>query len=307
MGALGTLYQLNIPYYVAVNFQGFENIIDTLGGVTIDVQMPVTDDKLPVPGSNDQNLYVMPGIQHMTGQQALAYARSRHASSDFDRAQRQQRVILSVRQQTDLSTLLDINKLAALAADLKGAVHTNIPSGLYSQLVGLAEQVDLNNLRSLVFTPPRYAVECNNPALSCYYSLTARVAPIRQAVKDAFTIPAALAASRQRVQAEAATVDVLNGTTSAGQAANVVSWLQYQGLDAEISTINGGHATTLGNPQTIITVYNGAEADLPETIKVLQAQFGVQIVTKDDPTITTQDFILIETGTQTPNFKTPGG
>jgi LCP family protein required for cell wall assembly len=307
MGALGTLYQLNIPYYVAVNFQGFENIIDTLGGVTIDVQMPVTDDKLPVPGSNDQNLYVMPGIQHMTGQQALAYARSRHASSDFDRAQRQQRVILSVRQQTDLSTLLDINKLAALAADLKGAVHTNIPSGLYSQLVGLAEQVDLNNLRSLVFTPPRYAVECNNPALSCYYSLTAKVAPIRQAVKDAFTIPAALAASRQRVQAEAATVDVLNGTTSAGQAANVVSWLQYQGLDAEISTINGGHATTLGNPQTIITVYNGAEADLPETIKVLQAQFGVQIVTKDDPTITTQDFILIETGTQTPNFKTPGG
>ncbi len=306
-GALGALYQLNIQYYVAVNFQGFVNIIDTLGGVTIDVQMPVTDDKLPVPGSNDQNLYVMPGIQHMTGTQALAYARSRHASSDFDRAQRQQRVILSVRQQTDLASLFDINKLSALAADLKGAVHTDIPSSLYSQLVGLGEQLDLNNLRSLVFTPPRYAVECNNPALSCYYSLTAKVAPIRQAVKDAFTIPAALAASRQRVQAEAATVDVLNGTTNAGQATNVVSWLQYQGLDAEVSTINGGHATTLGNLQTIITVYNGAEADLPETIKVLQAQFGVQIVTKDDPSITTQDFILIETGTKTPNFKTPTG
>ena len=306
-GALGALYQLNIQYYVAVNFQGFENIIDTLGGVTVDVQMPVTDDKLPVPGANDQNLYVMPGIQHMTGQQALAYARSRHASSDFDRAQRQQRVILSVRQQLDLSSLLDFSTLQALVTDLKGAVHTDIPSSLYPQLVGLGEELDLNNLRSLVFTPPRFAVECNNPALSCYYSLTAKVAPIRQAVKDAFTIPAALAASRARVQAEGATIDVLDGTTNTAQATNVVNWLQYQGLDAEVSTFNGGHAATLGNPQTIITVYNGAEADLPETIKVLQAQFGVTVVTKDDPTITTQDFILIETGTQTPTFNTPSG
>ena len=306
-GALGALYQLNIQYYVAVNFQGFQNIIDTLGGVTVDVQLPVTDTADPQPGGRDQNIYIMPGIQHMTGQQALIYARARHASSDFDRAQRQQRVILSVRQQMDLSSLLDFNTLEALVTDLKGAVHTDIPSSLFPSLVSLGEQLDLNNLRSLVFTPPKFAVECNNPALSCYYSLTAKVAPIRQAIQDAFTIPAALAASRTRVQAEGATIDVLNGTSNVGQATNVVSWLQYQGLDAEVSTINGGHATTLGNPQTIITVYNGAEADLPETIKVLQAQFGVQIVTKDDPTITTQDFILIETGTQTPNFKTPSG
>jgi len=306
-GALGALYQLNIQYYVAVNFQGFENIIDTLGGVTVDVQMPVSDDQLPVPGANDQNLYILPGIQHMTGQQALAYARSRHASSDFDRAQRQQRVILSVREQMNLSSLLDFSTLEALVTDVKGAVHTDIPSSLFPSLVSLGEQLDLNNLRSLVFTPPRFAVECNNPALSCYYSLTAKIAPIRQAIKDAFTIPAALAASRARVQAEGATVDVLNGTSNLGMASNVVAWLQYQGLDAEVSTINGGHATTLGNPQTIITVYNGAEADLPETIKLLQAQFGVTVVTKDDPSITTQDFVLIETGTATPSFKTPSG
>lgn len=306
-GALGALYQLNIQYYVAVNFQGFENIVDTLGGVTIDVQMPVTDDKLPVPGRNDQNLYVMPGIQHMTGQQALAYARSRHASSDFDRAQRQQRVILSVRQQLDIASLFNLQTLQALVTDLKGAFHTDIPTSLFPSLAQLGEGLDLNNLRSLVFTPPTFAVECNNPALSCYYSLTAKVAPIRQAVREVFTVPAALAVSRQKVQAEGATIDVLNGTTNTAQATNVVSWLQYQGLDAEVSTFNGGHAATLGNPQTIITVYNGAEAALPETIKVLQAQFGVTVVTKDDPTITTQDFILIETGTQTPTFKTPSG
>ncbi|HXX61371.1 MAG TPA: LCP family protein [Candidatus Sulfotelmatobacter sp.] len=306
-GALGALYQLDIQYYVAVNFQGFQNIVDTLGGVTVDVQLPVTDDADPQPNARDQNIYIMPGIQHMTGAQALIYARARHASSDFDRAQRQQRVILSVRQQMDLSSLLDFNTLEALVNDLKGAVHTDIPSSLFPSLVSLGEQLDLNNLRSLVFTPPQFAVECNNPALSCYYSLTAKIAPIRQAIKDAFTIPAALAASRTRVQAEGATIDVLNGTSNTGQATNVVDWLQYQGLDAEVSTINGGHAATLGNPQTIITVYNGAEADLPETIKVLEAQFGVQIVTKDDPTITTQDFILIETGTQTPSFKTPSG
>ena len=44
---LGTLYHLNIQYYVMVNFQGFKKIVDTLGGVTIDVQIPVVDDRYP--------------------------------------------------------------------------------------------------------------------------------------------------------------------------------------------------------------------------------------------------------------------
>ena len=53
-----------------------------------------------------QRVYIPPGIQHMNGEQALIYARSRHGSNDFDRGARQQRVLLSVREQTNISTIL---------------------------------------------------------------------------------------------------------------------------------------------------------------------------------------------------------
>ncbi|MGZ3586263.1 MAG: LCP family protein [Candidatus Limnocylindrales bacterium] len=304
-GALGALYDLQIQYYIEVNFEGFQAAVDEVGGVTIDVQMPVTDNHMPIPGSRAVNLYIPSGIQHMDGQQALAYARARHASSDFDRAQRQQRVVVSLREQTDLPSLLQFDRLQSLTNDLKGAVRTDIPANLFPQLVGLVEGLDLNNLRSLVFTPPRYAVECNNPAASCYYSLTAKVPQIRQAVQSIFSISPQLAASRLKLDAEGATVEVLNGSGSANQASNVADELQYLGMNAEVSTINGGRADRQDYPQTVITVYNGAEDELPETIRVLQATFGVTVVTKDDPAITTDKFVLITTGKATPAFKVP--
>ena len=99
---LGELYGLDIQYYVMVNFEGFKNIVDTLGGVTINVQNPVLDDHYPGgPAGASIRVYIPAGVQHMNGAQALIYARSRHTSSDFDRAQRQQRVILSIREQAD--------------------------------------------------------------------------------------------------------------------------------------------------------------------------------------------------------------
>ena len=81
-GTLGYMLGIQIPYYVEVNFSGFRQVVDTLGGVTIDVQIPVTDYDYPTDnGRGAIKLYIPPGIQHMTGEEALAYARSRHATS----------------------------------------------------------------------------------------------------------------------------------------------------------------------------------------------------------------------------------
>ena len=104
MGALGTLYGLDIDYYVAVDLNSFRNVVNTLGGVVVDVQLPVYDPEYPADdGRGKLKLYIPPGMVKMNGQQALAYARSRHTTSDFDRSARQQRVITSVRDQTDLA------------------------------------------------------------------------------------------------------------------------------------------------------------------------------------------------------------
>ena len=92
----------------------------------------------------------------MTGAQALIYARSRHGSSDFDRAARQQRVILSAPPpdglRDDPAPALD-----ELEDSLKSAVKTDIPPAKLPQLLELASRIDIANVRSFVFSPPLYA------------------------------------------------------------------------------------------------------------------------------------------------------
>ena len=154
---LGSLYGLDIKYFVQVNFEGFRKVVDVMGGVTINVQVPVSDDRFPSVEGRLRRVYIPSGIQHMTGAEALRYARSRHGSNDFDRGARQQRVLLSLREQADPQDL--IPRLPELIDALKSTVSTDIPTNQLAPLLGLASQVDTKNIRSYVFAPPFYSTD----------------------------------------------------------------------------------------------------------------------------------------------------
>jgi anionic cell wall polymer biosynthesis LytR-Cps2A-Psr (LCP) family protein len=149
--------------------------------VTVNVQLPVVDDYYPG-DKGALRVYIPTGVQHMTGAEALVYARSRHASTDFDRASRQQRVILSLRQQADFATLLQ--RLPDLVKSTKKAVKTDFPVAKLPQLIDLASRIDVGNVRSFVFTPPRYGSE---GMVNGMYVLQANVQAIRTAAANAFT------------------------------------------------------------------------------------------------------------------------
>ncbi len=301
-GALGQLLGLDIRYYVMVNFGGFEQVVDTVGGAMIDVQIPVADYHYPVPYTNGGlKLYVPPGIQYMTGAQALAYARARHQTNDFDRSARQQRVIVSLRQQTDLLSLLDPNKLDALSGALRTAIHTDFPADQLPSLITLLQRVDLASLRSFVFTPPVYEIQCPPAECRIHYWLHPNVPVIQQAVRDAFSADQALERSRQKLETEGATVWVLDG--GGGKAGTTADYLDYLGINALVPPANGGRADRSTYPSTVVTFYNGAETRLPETVRVLEATFGVQIVTRTDPSI--QADVVVITGRATPALKVP--
>ena len=303
-GALGYMLGLDISYYVEVNFSGFRQVVDTLGGVTVDVQLPVQDYHYPTDnGRGAIKLYIPPGIQHMDGEEALAYARSRHSTSDFDRAQRQQRVIASIRQQTDVLSFLDPNRLDALASAVRSAIHTDFPASQLPQLVSLIEKTDITNLRSFVFTPPEYAVQCPPAECQVNYWLHPNVAAIRQAVQQAFTVDPALLKSRAKLAAENATVQVLNGSGISGQATAIAAYLDYLGLNASVPTANGGQAARLTYTATVVTFYNGADARMPETLRVLRATFGVTVKTVTDPTVGAD--VIVTTGRRTPQLQVP--
>ncbi len=305
-GTLGYMLGIQIPYYVEVNFSGFRQVVDTLGGVTIDVQIPVTDYDYPTDnGRGAIKLYIPPGIQHMSGEEALAYARSRHATSDFDRSLRQQRVITSVRQQTDVLSFLDPNKLDALGQALRNAIHTDFPRDQLPQLVSLIEKADTTNLHSLVFTPPQYAVQCPPAECVVHYWLHPNLPAIRQAVAQALSSSSPLARSRAKLASENAQVLVENGSGVAGQATSVAAYLTYLGLNATVPSANGGRADRSNYPDTVVTFYNGAETTMPETVRVLQSTFGVTITTATDPTVKVD--VVVITGAKTPQLKVPGG
>ena len=290
---LGELYDLDIKYFVEVNFNGFKKVVDSVGGVTINVQVPVVDDAFPGTTGRAQRLYIPSGIQHMDGDQALRYARSRNTSDDFDRGARQQRVLLSLREQADPQILLP--RLPELVEALKSAVRTDIPLDQLDELLGLASEVDTTNISSYVFTPDFY----QNEVLSGYW-LEPRVDRIRAAVRDAFTADPADEALRERLAGEGAGVWVLNGTNSGNRGTRLAGYLEFHGLAASAPR----QAPEGKVPKdTVITVYNGAEAEMPDTIAYLEDLFGVKVKTATDSTVRADIVIVI--GNDTPELEPP--
>ena len=294
---LGNLYGLDIKYYVEVNFEGFRKVVDALGGVTVNVQVPVLDDNFPAAAGHRERLFVPAGMQHMTGAQALEYARSRKSTSDFERSARQQRILVSLRQQMDIGAILkNINPLADAIGQ---SVRTDIPRELVPQLLGLADKIDTRSIRSVIFTPPFYQVECMNcPPRG--YIITPRISRIRQAVADAFKIDPAFAEKRDALTQEGAEIWVLNGSGRTGEAARLSEYLSYLGM---ASTAPFQKPDVSKPPTTILRAYNGAETEDPLTLAALQDVFGVQVTPITDPNIRI-DFEVI-TGGSTPQLTPP--
>ena len=293
---LGYLYQLDIKYFVEVNFDGFKQVVDAMGGVTINVQVPVIDDSYPSDTGRHARVYIPAGIQHMTGAQALVYARSRHGSDDFDRGYRQQRVLTSMREQANIPNL--IPRIPELFAAFKATVKTDIPQGDMAKLAGLAGSVDTKNIRSYVFSFPRYGTQ-TGPGAPVYKYLP-NVNKIRAAVANAFKTDPQLEDTRAALGDENGTIWVLNGTSQTGQASTLAAYLEYYGLTASAPP---GKPDKSQLSATRIVVYNGAETKLPETIAFLESKFKVKVQLKHDTAVSVD--VIITTASSTPKLSPP--
>ncbi len=299
MGALGELYGLDIDYYVAVDLSSFRSVVNTLGGVVVDVQLPVYDTGYPSDdGRGKLKLYIPPGMTRMNGQQALAYARSRHATNDFDRSARQQRVITSVRDQTDLSSILQPGVLSELIKQFKKDVKTNIPPKMVPGLLSLAQDVDLDRRENLVLSDAAgYSSICYPCGSSGLWMLKARPALMREAAQNVFANSRQQARTINQLEAEGAIVHVLNGQGGTNlKAINIAAFLAGTGMDAVVPPVADGKADSKDYVDTLITVYNGAQEIMPETVTRLKRVFkdkGAELVFADDPDQTADIVVII--------------
>lgn len=293
---LGNLYGLDIRYFVEVNFKGFINAVDALGGVTVNVEVPVLDDNYPLAFDHRDRLYIPAGPQHMDGADALQYARSRHGSTDFDRGARQQRVLVALRRQANIEALLPV--ATQLLDNLKQNVRTDIPRELVPQLMSLANSIDPSSIRSVIFTPPFYQTEFLSSPRG--YIIVPKIDRIRAAVQQAFTVDPNFQQAHDAIASEGATVWVLNGSGQTGEASNLAAYLDYLGIAA---TAPNQKPDTTGLSATTIRVYNGAEDQIPLTIQALETAFGVKVVPVTDPAIHVD--VIITTGRSTPDLTPP--
>jgi cell envelope-related function transcriptional attenuator common domain len=169
MDVIQSNYGISIDHYAWVGLQGFVKVIDELGGVNIDVTHPITDDDYPddtgTASSNAygyRRLYLPPGPQHLDGQTALEYVRTRHADlgGDFGRTERQQQVLSQIKEEATQSNA--IAKAPQILKDLDGYLMTDLTLNQLASLAQIAQNVDINKIDRLSLTPPTYAQQIAN-------------------------------------------------------------------------------------------------------------------------------------------------
>lgn len=146
---------LPIHYYVSVDFDGFRQVIDDMGGVDVYVENAFTDRQYPDYNYGYQVVDFQQGWQHFTGEQALQFARSRHGNhgenSDFARSARQQIIINAVREELlSAGTILNPTKLLSIFNSLGDHIRTNAEVWELAHLATLTKDISAENMVSRV-------------------------------------------------------------------------------------------------------------------------------------------------------------
>lgn len=193
---------LGIPlhYWVLVDFEGFKEIIDTLGGVEVCVERTFDDYNYPVPGKENaplweryEHIHFDEGCQNMSGDQALKYSRSRMGTagegSDFARVRRQQKVILAARDKIlSLSLLLNPGKAIKLYTQFTKATGTNASLAEARQALELLHDFqEQTEVKTLVLDPESGLTSVGNSTLYGGYVLVPKggsFEAIHQAVRE---------------------------------------------------------------------------------------------------------------------------
>jgi LCP family protein required for cell wall assembly len=244
---------LGIPinYYAQIDFGAFVRFIDELGGVKINVPEPITVDLLGSGSATKKKL--QPGVQVLPGEWALAYARARYTQGgDFDRAKRQQQVILAIRERILSLSMLPvlISKADTLYQELASGIHTNLTLDEAVKLAVLASQIPEENIARGVINEKLVLFGESPDNLSILIPLVDKVHQLRDEIFSSSGAlgPLTPGSSQERMIQEGSRVAVLNGTQSAGLAERTAEYLRGLG----VNVVQVGEAGQLSAQTTLI-------------------------------------------------------
>ncbi len=252
-----------IDYYAQVDFGAFVRFIDEIGGVKLDVP-----EKIKVDPMGDNNSKILkPGVQTLPGDLALAYVRARKTEGgDFDRAQRQQQVILAIRNRILEFELLPhlISKAPVLYEELSSGIRTNLSLDLAIRLAWLAVQIPAEKIKQGAIGSEQVSFAMSpDGQQDVLKPITEKIRLLRDEIFTESGPASPLAIDldvTEQLLAENARLIVLNGSSTAGLAASTADYLKSLGFTS-VETGNAENYATY----TEITFYTGK----PYTVKYL--------------------------------------
>jgi LCP family protein required for cell wall assembly len=252
-----------VDYYAQIDFGAFIRFIDEIGGVKVEF---TETTKLDPMGDGNTKRF-KPGRYSLTGELALAYVRLRKTEGgDFDRAQRQQQVIMGIRDQILNHKLLPtlISKAPVLYNELSSGIRTNLSLDEAIRLAWLGVQItDENIKRGAIDAQHISFAKSPDGTQDVLKPITEKIRALRDEVFGSANPASPIAANldiTELVKQENARVQVLNGSSAAGLAARTSDYLKSQGVNV-IETGNAEQYTAT----TEITFYTGK----PYTLKYL--------------------------------------
>ncbi len=262
-----------VPYFVRINFNGFTQLIDLIGGIDITVPKTIHDEAFPLPNDEGvETFHLDAGYQHMDGATALKYARTRNVDDDYGRSGRQQEVIRAVYERVFSAQMIPtlLANAPRLLSTLRSSVETNVP---LDKLLEWAAQMNASpprEIRQLVLDA-RYGEETYSP--EGMWILLPDRDKVRAAVNAFFTPPAAdnsdaVAAATAAANPSDVHLEVLNGTGTAGMAALTRDVLVAQGYQV----VSIGDADRGDYAQSILINYGVSDAVLQQVSNALGMQ-----------------------------------
>lgn len=276
-----------IHYHVLLNFQAFQQAIDTVGGIDVDVPERLYDPTMA--WQNGRNPVIAEkGVQHFDGRKALMYVRSRYTTSDFARAQRQRAVMVALQQKVfSLGTFGNPQKIGQLMDTFGDKVVTDLALKDVSRLYQITKEITPDKVQSVGLTDPpnsyvttgavgNQSVVLPRAGIGNYGEIRSYV---RNTLRDGY------------LAKENAAVMVLNGTETPGLATQKADILKSYGY-----TVGAvGDAPTKNYADTVIV--DLTKGKKPFTAQYLKKRLGVSKVKTSLPDTAIQpqnaDFVII--------------
>ncbi len=277
-------FDINIHYYVRVDFKAFEEVVDEVGGVNVNVARSFIDYMYPATNDQYRTVAFDQGIQKMDGQTALIYARSRHGSngegSDFARARRQQKVILALKEKIlSFGTLLNPMKINNIMKSLENHITTNMEFADIITFAKKAKRLDTSNIITVVLDNSADGYLANAYSPNGAFMLqpkSGNFEQINQMMKNIFQSDIQIADDTPEQDSpdyKYADIEIQNGTWYAGMAARMRKRLQDKGF----------YVASIGNtqkrPQSDSIIYVMPDKNFDDIVNALEQEL---LIKKDD-------------------------